>query len=126
VNSGSIDVGHHTRFEIIDRRHDLQLPGPREIGEERAPQPQALGRPPSALLGRIVYEVPRLALNGDGRWQDWVDHPANRAGVDRVLSDDVAGRLTAPQLVCASTTTSGEPSTAAPYTAVPTWFLPAE
>src|SRR3954449_1806652 len=71
VHSGSIDVGHHTRFEIIDRRHDLQLPGPGEIGEERAPQPQALGRPPSALLGRIVYEVPRLALNGDGRWEDW-------------------------------------------------------
>src|SRR5215212_8656432 len=69
VNSGLMDVGHHTRFEIIDRRHDLQLPGPGEISEERAPQCQALGRPPSALLGRIVYEVPRLALNGDGRWQ---------------------------------------------------------
>src|SRR4051794_40833427 len=80
VNSGSIDVGHHTRFEIIDRRHDLQLPGPGEIGEERAPQPQVPGRPSSALLGRIVYEVPRLALNGDGRWQDWVDHPANHSG----------------------------------------------
>ena len=29
---GSIDISDHTRFEIIDRRGDLQLPGPGETG----------------------------------------------------------------------------------------------
>src|SRR5271166_1962029 len=86
----SIEVTDDAGFEVVDRRDDFHFALAGEAGDELARRDQTCRGPPRALFGGVVDEVARLVPDRDRRRQDRLDHRADRAGIGRVLGDDLA------------------------------------
>ena len=93
VTKRSIEIADDARFQVVDRRDDLQLSLAGEASNERARRSQPRCGAFGALLCGVVDEIAGVVSHRDRRRQNRLDHRADRAGIGGVLGDDVAGRL---------------------------------
>jgi hypothetical protein len=87
-----VEIADDTRLQIVNRRSDLNLPGTDARRDELA-RGHPLGGSPRAFLGGIIDPIAGNVSGGKRCRQDGLDHVADRAGIGRILADDIARRL---------------------------------